>query len=479
MKKKVLIWVLAAVLVLSMAGCAAGAVSSNDKYVGMEPTAAAEAAAAETKDTTSISDLIRVPFGYLLDWLYTFTNSYGLALILFSLIVKLVLLPMSVKSKKSMLKMSRLSPQVKALEAKYGDDKQKYQLAVQQMYKEEGVSMGGGCLWSFIPLLILLPLYNVIREPITYMMHNSRSISEAIVAFLQASGENLGKNAYYAQLAAAGHIGDYADKLREVLQSIMGSDVKINLQAMNFQFLDIDLAAIPTFRFWDCEGWSEIGLFLIPVVSAGLQAVSMWISQKMNNQVATNADGEQDADAAKTANQTNATMMLMMPLVSLWICYTMPAALGIYWIVNSILGILRDVSLTKVFNKQLDKLDAERIAREKERDAELERKRLETERLKAAGETVVNPNTSKKKIQASQKQKDDERKAAAMREERAARRERLGVEPNAVPESQVGNRRYARGRAYARDHYQSDATAAPQTEQPVSEGSEGKQESTE
>ena len=77
----------------------------------------------------------------------------------------------------------------------------------------------------------------------------------------------------------------------------MGSDVKINLQAMNFQFLGIDLAAIPTFRFWDCEGWSEIGLFLIPVVSAGLQAVSMWISQKMNNQVATNADGEQDADA--------------------------------------------------------------------------------------------------------------------------------------------------------------------------------------
>lgn len=204
MKKKVLIWVLAAVLVLTMAGCAAGAVSTNDKYVDMEPTAAAEAAAAETKDTTGLSDLIRVPFGYLLDWLYTFTNNYGLALILFSLIVKLVLLPMSVKSKKSMLKMSRLSPQVKALEAKYGDDKQKYQLAVQQMYKEEGVSMGGGCLWSFIPLIILLPLYYVIREPITYMMHNSRSISEAIVAFIQASGENLGTNSYYAQLAAAG-----------------------------------------------------------------------------------------------------------------------------------------------------------------------------------------------------------------------------------------------------------------------------------
>ena len=265
MKKKVLIWVLAAVLVLSMAGCAAGAVSTNDKYVDMEPTAAAEAAAAETKDTTGLSDLIRVPFGYLLDWLYTFTNNYGLALILFSLIVKLVLLPMSVKSKKSMLKMSRLSPQVKALEAKYGDDKQKYQLAVQQMYKEEGVSMGGGCLWSFIPLIILLPLYYVIREPITYMMHNSRSISEAIVAFIQASGENLGKNSYYAQLAAAGHIGDYMEELKSLAVT-----ANANLQAMNFQFLGIDLAGIPSFRFWECEGWGEIGLFLIPVVSAGL-----------------------------------------------------------------------------------------------------------------------------------------------------------------------------------------------------------------
>ena len=134
MKKKVLVWVLAAVLLLSMVGCSAANVSStNDQYVGMEPAAAAEAAAAETKDTASLSDIIRVPFGYLLDWLYMFTNNYGLALILFSLIIKLVLLPMSVKSKKSMLKMSRLSPQVKALESKYGDDKQKYQLAGQQL----------------------------------------------------------------------------------------------------------------------------------------------------------------------------------------------------------------------------------------------------------------------------------------------------------------------------------------------------------
>ena len=455
MKKKVLIWVLAAVLVLSMAGCAAGAVSSNDKYVGMEPTAAAEAAAAETKDTTSISDLIRVPFGYLLDWLYTFTNNYGLALILFSLIVKLVLLPMSVKSKKSMLKMSRLSPQVKALEAKYGDDKQKYQLAVQQMYKEEGVSMGGGCLWSFIPLIILLPLYYVIREPITYMMHNSRSISEAIVAFIQASGENLGKNSYYAQLAAAGHIGDYMEELKSLAVT-----ANANLQAMNFQFLGIDLAGIPSFRFWDCEGWSEIGLFLIPVVSAGLQAASMWISQKMNNQVATNADGEQDADAAKTANQTNATMMLMMPLMSLWIGFSMPAAISIYWIAQAVFGAVQDYFLTKHYRKVYDEEDAvkqEIAAKRRAEEAEKERQRALRREQNPDG---ITDNVSKKKIR--QQEKEAAEKAAKAYE---ARKNPVQESEEKKPLSGDPERPYSRGRAYDPAHYGRKRPAGSDAEQ--------------
>lgn len=455
MKKKVLIWVLAAVLVLSMAGCAAGAVSTNDKYVDMEPTAAAEAAAAETKDTTGLSDIIRVPFGYLLDWLYTFTNNYGLALILFSLIVKLVLLPMSVKSKKSMLKMSRLSPQVKALEAKYGDDKQKYQLAVQQMYKEEGVSMGGGCLWSFIPLIILLPLYYVIREPITYMMHNSRSISEAIVAFIQASGENLGKNSYYAQLAAAGHIGDYMEELKSLAVT-----ANANLQAMNFQFLGIDLAGIPSFRFWECEGWGEIGLFLIPVVSAGLQAASMWISQKMNNQVATNADGEQDTDAAKAANQTNATMMLMMPLMSLWIGFSMPAAISIYWIAQAVFGAVQDYFLTKHYRKVYDEEDAvkqEIAAKRRAEEAEKERQRALRREQNPDG---ITDNVSKKKIR--QQEKEAAEKAAKAYE---ARKNPVQESEEKKPLSGDPERPYSRGRAYDPAHYGRKRSAGSDAEQ--------------
>ena len=131
--KRFLALFLALLMILALAGCAMNAPAANDESTSLEPAQAAQEALDSTQDKMSLSDIIRVPFGYLLDWLDRFANNYGVALILFSLIVKLVLLPMSIKSKKSMLKMSRLAPLAKALEAKYGDDKQKYQLALQQL----------------------------------------------------------------------------------------------------------------------------------------------------------------------------------------------------------------------------------------------------------------------------------------------------------------------------------------------------------
>ncbi len=456
MKKRILLCVLIAVLLVSLVGCrAAGTANTANKYEGMEPAAAAEAAAGETSDATGISDIIRVPFGYLLDWLYTFTSNYGLALILFSLIVKIVLLPMSMKSKKSMLKMSRLSPQVKALEAKYNGDQQKYQMAVQQLYKEEGVSMGSGCLWSFIPLIILLPLYYVVREPITYMMHNSRSVSAAIVAFIQASGVDLGKNAYYAQLAAAGHIGEFADELRAVAVT-----AQANLQAMNFQFLGIDLAAIPSIRFWDCEGWGEIGLFLIPVVSAGFQAVSMFVSQKMNNQVATNADGEQDSEATKASNQTNTTMMLMMPLMSLWIGFSMPAAISVYWIAQAVFGAVQDYILTKHYRKVYEAEDAvkqELATKRRAEEAEKERQRALRREQNPDG---ITDNVSKKKIR--QQEKEAAEKAARAYE---AKKNPVAEADEKKPLSGDPERPYSRGRAYDPSHYGRKRSADADAEQ--------------
>jgi len=451
--KKTLALILALLMLLALAGCAVnGTTAADDATAGMAPAEAAEAALDTTQDKMVPSDIIRVPFGYLLDWLDRFANNYGVALILFSLIVKLVLLPMSIKGKKSMLKMSRLAPMAKALEEKYGDDKQKYQAALSQLYKDEGVSMGGGCLWSFIPLLIMLPLYYVIREPITYMMHNSRSIAAAVVAYIQASGVELGGNAYYAQLS--GHLGEFLDELK-ALPILEGA----KLREISFSFIGIDLASIPTFQFWKWENptWSQIGLFLIPLFSGGFQMLSMFISQKMNNKVATNADGEQDEAAAKTANQTNTTMMLMMPLMSLWIGYSMPAAISIYWIAQAVFGAIQDYFLTVHFRKVYDEEDAIRQELAAKRRAEEDEKERQRALRREQNPDGITDNISKKKL----KQQEKEAAAAAAREYEAKKNPAAASEKEEKkPLSGDASRPYAKGRAYDPNHYGKKASAA-------------------
>ena len=225
-------------------------------------------------------------------------------------------------------------------------------------------------------------------------------------------------------------------------------------------FLGIDLSGIPSFRFWECEGWGEIGLFLIPVVSAGLQAVSMWISQKMNNQVATNADGEQDADAAKTANQTNATMMLMMPLMSLWIGFSMPAAISVYWIAQAVFGAVQDYFLTVHYRKVYDEEDAVKqkiAAKRRAEEAEKERQRALRREQNPDG---ITDNVSKKKIR--QQEKEAAEKAARAYE---ARKNPAQEAEEEQPLSGDPERPYGRGRAYDPSHYGRKRTADSDAEQ--------------
>ena len=211
-------------------------------------------------------DFIRVPFGYVLEFFYGFLNNYGLALILFSFVVKLILLPFSAKSKKSMMKMSRLQPQLKQLELACGDDKQKYQQEVMALYRSEGVSMYGGCLWSFLPLLFLLPLYTVIREPLHYLMHlNTETVAalKAIVATEQ--GVEVSKLGYYWQYGPAADLQKYALQLTDasMREAVMG------VSSINFSFLGINLGQIPSWKVWQAKGWSDIGGFIVPLLSGG------------------------------------------------------------------------------------------------------------------------------------------------------------------------------------------------------------------
>ena len=398
-------------------------------------------------------DIIRIPFGYLLDWLCQLSGgSYGMALILFSLVLKLVLLPFSIKSKKSMLKMSRLGPQLKALEIECGEDKQKYSQEMSKLYKQEGISPFGGCLWSFLPLLILLPLYHVIREPITYMMHFAKDEAAQIVEAIKATGNIVvsEKNAFYQQLEVIGYLTANKEAIAAALPDL--SEKIMAIKHIDFTFLGLNLGLTPEWKFWGFTSAAQWGMLALPVISAGSQWLSMVISQKMNDKVATNSKGEQDKDAAQSANQTGKTMTLMMPLMSLYFCFIMPAAISIYWVAQAVFGTVQDVLLTKAFRKEYEAEDARRrelAAAEAAKQAERERIRAER-REKYGEEGIVDPNTSKKKLKQQEEQA------------RAAKAEAYEASKNPVEETEEAEdkhfsgdpeRPYCRGRGYKPNRY--------------------------
>ena len=227
-----------------------------------------------------LSNLITVPFGWLLGQLYHLFENYGIAMIVFGILVQLIMLPIKAKSKKSMMKMSRVQPLIQDIQKRYAGDSQKQNEMLQKLYQEEGISMGGGCLWSMVPLFILIPLFTVIREPLTYILGETAEASAQIINVIKtAAPEMFSKNSYYDQVTAAQAIPQFAEQLKAAIPGISES----TLAGMNFSFLGINLGMIPQFNIfsatwaWD---WAHIGAFLIPFLSAGSQVLSMLIAQK-------------------------------------------------------------------------------------------------------------------------------------------------------------------------------------------------------
>ena len=399
-----------------------------------------------------LGDLIKIPFGYLLDWLYQLTTNYGLSLIIFAVLIKLVLLPASIKSKKSSMKMSRISPRVQALQEKYAGDQQKQNEAIQALYKEEGVSMGGGCLWSFLPLFILFPLYAVVRQPITYMLHETMEVAAEIVNVIKtAVPAAFGSNEYYHEMIAASRIPEFAEELKGIVANPR------TLEGLNFNFLGINLGVVPNWKIWQWEtyDWATIGGFLLPVASTGVQFLSMFITQKQNNSVVTNEKGLQDEEMAKKsqANQSTQTMLYMMPLMTLWIGFTVPGALSIYWLIQGVVSTVQDVILTKHFRKVYDAEDAIRQARAAEEEKLLaEKERIRAER-RAANPDGITENTSKKKLQKKLQNEQEAAKAAARKEYEAKK----GIVTEEAPEKEVMSgipeRPYCKGRNYNPNRY--------------------------
>ena len=381
---------------------------------------------------STIGYYICVPFAWLVRLFYNLTNSYGVALILFTLVIKLIMLPFQMKSKKSMMRMSRVSGQMQDLQKRYAKNQAKLQEEMQKLYEEEGVNPMSGCLWSFLPLPILMALYSIIRQPITHFMMLSKDVLQTVVQSVADAGVDLTnivmmdkvtgapalKDGLY-QMAAYGQIN-----LVKAVQE-MGLSTPDGWFNVNYKFLGLDLTATPweyikSFTFT----WAVIGVILIPILAGLSQFVFSKLTMKTQPQ----------ADAASGASMKS--MMYMMPLFSVYIAFIMPAALGVYWIAQSVFSLIQEAILNKTFSAKLSEEEEARFqARQADRQRRMEEARVQEQQRK---QEEQKKKTLREKQQAAQAAKAVKAAKAATSTTEAGR---------------VGDRPYARGRAYKADRY--------------------------
>lgn len=360
---------------------------------------------------------ICVPFAWLTRMFYQWTGSYGVAIILFTLVVKLVILPFQLKSKKSMMRMNRMQGKIKDIQTRFANNKERQQQEMADLYAREGINPMGGCLWSFLPLPILIALYYVIRTPLRYFMN----LSETVIAEIRTLAESLGYIAATEGNAVAYEQIYLTKFIHEHWENFAGKFD--GLLDVNYQFLGLDLAetASNVMGQFPHGGWAVWGLLLLPFIAAALQLVMSIASMKASS---------------NTMNGSNKMMLYLFPLMTIWMGFMFPAALCLYWIVNSAFSAVQELLLNKVFAKALDREETEKEREKREKRAAkmmAQREQMMQQQAQQQGKKPQ-PSASKKKKSAEPEKKDKR--------------------SSTTEAGRVGNRPYARGRAYSESHYE-------------------------
>lgn len=270
-------------------------------------------------------------FGNILNWFNSWTGNYMLALLLFALLVKIILLPLSIMQQKNQIKGAKLRPKMMMIEKKYaGRNDQvtlkKKQAEMMELQQKEGYSAFSGCLPLLIQFPIIIILYRVIQKPLTYVSH--------LGSYLAAIAEKIGFTASYknSEIELISQIKQNMDLAQEGFAEAGGTGALADVLP-KMSFFGADLTMKPYF-------WSI--LLLIPVLNFALGVLTMKLSKKLNGNLAQMTAQTQDQKVS------GGIMEWMMPVISLWFAFILPSALGVYWIYQSVLGILQMLILAKV-----------------------------------------------------------------------------------------------------------------------------------
>ncbi len=266
---------------------------------------------------------INKPLGWVLESIAGIMGgNFAASIFLFTLLINIILIPLSIKSQKSSIQQTRIKPKLDQLKKRYGDDKQKYSTAMQQLYQEENVSMSGGCLPMLLRLFLILCIYNIILSPLTYLLHiDSETIAAATAAFKEAFPK---EQFSQLKLITATQDPDFTFKgIEKVTEALATTKI-------NFNLFGIDLTQTPHFSF---NIFKDFHInWIMPVVAFLAQILTSLASMKMQKSL--------NPDAP-----TMSGMLLLMPLVSLYIGFGFPGGVTFYWACSSLIGGVIQIAL--------------------------------------------------------------------------------------------------------------------------------------
>lgn len=295
---------------------------------------------------------IVMALGWIIKTIYELVNNYGLAIILFTIVVKLLLLPLNIKSQRAMKKQAKLQPVLAELQKKYANDQQKLQQETMKLYKENNVSMAGGCLPMLIQMPILIALYQAIQKPLTYMFNVPYKLK----------GEE-GKALFDAAVAKVTELKDMAvaagENVTSTVEQLLNIDqITISRWAgeffgeahewfINFNFLGMDLSQKPqaaiNYLTNPASNWGMVLLLIIPILAVVSSIAQSKLSMKLSGQ---------SANQNPQAQSTNKMMTWMMPLMTGYFTLILPAGIGIYWIISGLVQIVQQWALNLYFDKK-------------------------------------------------------------------------------------------------------------------------------
>ena len=289
-------------------------------------------------------------FGYLLNGLYQLVNNYGIAIIIFSVILRIILIPITIKQQKSMKKSAELQEQVKEISKKYKNNPEKLNQETIELYRREKMSPFSGCFSSIIQLLIILSVFWLVSQPLTYMKGlnkvsynpndpNSKSVVEHYKEELQK--ENNGQQSSYSEI--------------EMINKYGAEDERIFL---NMEFLGLDLSKVPGNNLSDWKVYVIPALYVISSIISIRLTTNMTNAKKKQENIVIDKDGKQEPDELEAMQAMNRNMTYMMPIMSVFIAFIAPLGLALYWFVSNALMIIEKLVIDKIMKHKEEKENA-------------------------------------------------------------------------------------------------------------------------